>query len=65
MIEFQTDSLTKFLKDSKTVIKDINPNILFYMNGNTKSPIWPTARDNRKIIKYTDILGAEGGFVKG
>jgi hypothetical protein len=35
------------------------------MNGNTLAPSWPTARNNRKIAKETDILGAEGGFLYG
>ena len=43
----------------------MNPQILLYMNGNTLAPSWPTGRDNRKIIKETDILGAEGGFLYG
>ena len=35
------------------------------MNGNTLAPSWPTGRENRKIIRETDILGAEGGFLYG
>jgi hypothetical protein len=65
IIEFQSDSIANFLKDSNKILKDINPQILFYMNGNTLGPSWPTGRDNRKIIKETDILGAEGGFLYG
>jgi|WetSurMetagenome_2_1015567.scaffolds.fasta_scaffold01164_4 hypothetical protein len=65
IIEFQSDSIVNFLKDSNKILKDINPHILLYMNGNTLGPSWPTGRDNRKIIKETDILGAEGGFLYG
>lgn len=65
LIEFQSDSLAEFLRESNKILKDANPQILFYMNGNTLAPSWPTARDNRKIIRETDILGAEGGFLYG
>lgn len=63
LIEFQSDSLQRFLSDSEIIIKGANPDILFYMNGNSNWPYWPTGRDNHKIIKHTDILGAEGGFI--
>ncbi len=65
IIDFQSDSLADFLRESNTIIKQKNPRILFYMNGNTLAPSWPTARNNRKIAKETDILGAEGGFLYG
>ncbi len=65
VIEFQSDSIAMFLRESNKILKDINPQILLYMNGNTLGPSWPTGRDNRKIIKETDILGAEGGFLYG
>ena len=65
LIDFQSDSIARFLKDSNKILKDLNPQILLYMNGNTLAPSWPTARVNRKIIKETDILGAEGGFLYG
>lgn len=65
LIEFQTDSIARFLRDSNEILKKINPKILLYMNGNPLAPTWATGRDNRKIIKETDILGAEGGFLYG
>jgi Hypothetical glycosyl hydrolase 6/Beta-galactosidase trimerisation domain len=65
IIEFQSDSIALFLRESNKILKDINPGILLYMNGNTLGPSWPTGRDNRKIIRETDILGAEGGFLYG
>jgi hypothetical protein len=65
IIEFQSDSIVSFLKESNNILKEINPRILFYMNGNNLGPSWPTGRDNRKIIRETDILGAEGGFLYG
>ncbi len=65
LLEFQSDSIARFLRDSNKILKDINPEILFYMNGNNLAPSWPTGRNNRKIIRETDILGAEGGFLYG
>ncbi len=65
LIEFQSDSIASFLRESNRILKEINPQILFYMNGNTLGPSWPTGRENRKIIRETDILGAEGGFLYG
>ena len=65
LVEFQADSLARFLSDSREIIKAANPEILFCMNGNANWPYWPTGRDNHKIIKHTDILGAEGGFIYG
>lgn len=65
LIDSQTDSLARFLADSEAVIKGINPEILFYMNGNSNWPYWPTGRDNRKIIAHTDALLTEGGFLYG
>lgn len=65
LLEFQSDSIVRFLKDSDKILKDINPQFLIYMNGSTLGSTWPTGRDNRKIIRETDILGAEGGFLYG
>jgi len=63
LLEFQTQSLVQFLKDSDRVVKSINPNILLYMNGGMRTANWPTGRMNRELIKGQDILGSEGGFL--
>jgi len=65
LVDFQSDSIADFLRESQKILKEHNPGILLYMNGNTLAPSWPTGRNNRKIIKETDILGAEGGFLYG
>lgn len=65
LIEFQSDSIVRFLKDSDAILKEANPQLLFYMNSSTLGATWPTGRDNRKIIKESDVLGAEGGFLYG
>jgi len=63
LIDFQSDSIAKFLSESNSIIKDADPEILFCMNANSNWPFWPTGRDNHKIIMHTDLLGAEGGFI--
>jgi len=65
LVEFQSDSIARFLKDSQQVLREVRPSALLYMNGNSYWPFWPTGRDNRKNIQHTDILGAEGGFWYG
>lgn len=65
LIDFQSDSIARFLRDTKEILKSSDGRIMLYMNGNTLAPSWPTARENRKIIAETDILGAEGGFLYG
>lgn len=65
LVDFQVDSLARFLSDSNSIIKGIDPDILFCMNGNSNWPYWPTGRDNHRIIEHTDLLGAEGGFIYG
>ena len=65
LVEFQSDSIARFLKDSRRILSDVRPEALLYMNGNSYWPSWTTGRDNRKIIQHTDILGAEGGFLHG
>jgi len=63
LINFQSDSIALFLKNSNNIIKGINPEILLYMNCQGLGPFWPTGRDNHKIIKNSDMLIAEGGFL--
>ncbi len=65
LVEFQSESMSRFLADSVAIIKGKNPEILLYMNGNSNWAYWPTGRDNTKIISHTDMLGAEGGFLYG
>jgi len=65
LIDFQAESRAKFYSDSNAIIKDVNSEILFYVNANGNWPTWTNGRDNHKIIKHVDILGAEGGFIYG
>ncbi len=65
LLEFQAASLDDFLRDSRQIIKAVNPEIAFYMKGGERGGNWATARLNRVLIKEQDILGSEGGFIGG
>ncbi len=65
LLEFQAGSLTEFLRDSRAVLKAVNPEIAFYMNGGERGGNWATARLNRALIREQDLLGSEGGFIGG
>lgn len=64
LIEFQIESIAEFVEDCKRIIKENNPNVLFYRNvGNILASKWVLAVDPRSLIKHFDMLGAEGGFL--
>ncbi|MDD5676609.1 MAG: beta-galactosidase trimerization domain-containing protein [Kiritimatiellae bacterium] len=65
LVEFQADSIARFLSDTNDIVKTANPEIMLCMNCNSNAPYWPTGRDNHRIIKHSDLLGAEGGFLHG
>lgn len=59
---FNTDQAVKFVKATYEAIKEVNPNILLYINNVLLKPdsMGVTAR---KTEPYVDIIGVEGGFV--
>jgi len=63
LIEFQEDSMAKYLRDAYKACKDANPNVLIYFNGEPLRPNWASGRNNRKLEPYQDLVGAEGGFI--
>ena len=65
LLEFQANSLADMLHDSRAVIKSINPEVAFYMNGGVRGGNWSTGRLNRVLISEQDILGSEGGYLYG
>jgi len=65
LMQFQADSLTDFLRESRQVLKGINPEIALYMNGGVRGANWATARLNRVLVTEQDLLGSEGGFISG
>ncbi len=65
LLEFQVSSMGEFFKDSNRILKSISPDIAFYTNGGVRGANWATARINRELIQYQDLLGSEGGFISG
>lgn len=65
LLDFQAASLADFLRDSRRILKGINPQIAFYMNGGVRGANWATARLNRVLVAEQDLLGSEGGFLSG
>lgn len=65
LLEFQASSLADILRDTRAVIKSINPQIAFYMNSGGLGGNWSTARLNRVLIAEQDMLGSEGGYLYG
>ncbi len=65
LVEFQAASLADFLRDSRRVLKSINPELALYMNGGLRGSNWATARLNRVLVPEQDLLGSEGGFLGG
>ena len=65
LVDFQAASLADFLHDSRQVLKSLNPQIAFYMNGGVRGGNWATGRLNRVLVPEQDLLGSEGGFIYG
>ena len=63
LVDFQAASLADFLRDSRQVLKSINPQIALYMNGGVRGANWATGRLNRVLAPEQDLLGSEGGFL--
>jgi hypothetical protein len=61
--QFREDSIARYLADARDALKRVNSEAVIYMNGNLMSPDWASARSNRLLAPYQDILGAEGGFL--
>lgn len=62
-IEFRYDSIAEYLRDAEKTLKKVKRDAIIYMNSTGLWPAWPAARDNRRLMPYQDILGAEGGFL--
>lgn len=61
--QFREQSIARYLKDARKALQEVNTQAVIYMNGNLMSPDWGSARSNRLLAPYQDILGAEGGFL--
>jgi hypothetical protein len=65
LLDFQVASMAEYFRDSNKVLKSISPDIAFYVNGGVRGANWATARINRELVEYQDLLGSEGGFISG
>ncbi|HEX7008803.1 MAG TPA: beta-galactosidase trimerization domain-containing protein [Phycisphaeraceae bacterium] len=65
LVAFQAQSLGRFLRDSRQVIRAVREGLLFYVNANPLQPQRITGRDNRVLAQHQDVLAAEGGFLHG
>lgn len=60
-LDFRMDCLTEFVRDIREAVDRINPGIVLYLNNSAlRADI--TGSNTRKLWKYVDIIGAEGGF---
>ncbi len=65
-VAFREDSLADFLRDSRAVAKEVNPNGVIFLNaGNWQPTGWRVARDVLKVQPYEEINGAESFFHYG
>jgi len=62
-MDFRYESIAECLKDAHKSLKEIRPGALLYMNSQGVTSGLACARDNRRLVKYQEILGAEGGFI--
>lgn len=60
--EFNMKMATRFVKATYEAIKEINPNILLYINNTILKPDTVGVR-TRDCADYVDLIGTEGGFV--
>ena len=60
-LEFRTDSITMMIKRTYEIIKDINKDIMLYIN-NSALRADVTGSNTSKVYPYVDFLGTEGGF---
>ena len=63
LVEFQEDSLAEYLRGAYEAAKEAGgEGFAVYMNGANPAPNWANARNNVKLSRYQDLVGAEGGF---
>lgn len=62
-LQFRTDSVTRFVKKTRDIVKGVNPDIMLYLNNSALRPD-VTGSNSRAVEPYVDMLGAEGGFVR-
>jgi len=62
-VNFRFESIARYLRDARDTLKSVKPQAILYMNGAGLEATWMLARDNRLLVEFQDLLGAEGGFL--
>ena len=62
-VNFRFESIARYLRDARDTLKSVKPQAILYMNGAGLEATWMLARDNRRLVEFQDLLGAEGGFL--
>jgi hypothetical protein len=62
-MDFRYDTIAECLRDANAALKEVRPEALLYMNSQAIASGIACARDNRRLVKHQEILGAEGGFI--
>lgn len=64
--EFSVGSLEEYYRDAMAVLRKARPGIVGYANcANVAEPDYAAGRSNRRLLRHTDCLVAEGGFMYG
>jgi hypothetical protein len=65
-VGFREDSLADFLRDAQTVVREVKPDGVIFLNAGSWQPTgWRVARDVLKVQPYQDLNGAEAFFHYG
>jgi len=62
-LRFRCDSITRLVRDARNALKSVRPEAIFYTNAAPLGSGNAHGRNNRLLIEYEDLLGAEGGFI--
>ena len=59
-IQFQADSIIKYIQEVRRLLKAKNPEVVLYMNG---IPPWMDQGAIKKLVASQDLVGQEGGCI--
>ena len=65
-LEFRMQSVEQYVDRCRKALKSVRPDAIIYMNASRlDTGFGQLGRSNYRLMKYQDILGAEGGFQGG
>ena len=62
-MEFRRASSARFIRRFREALRSENPEAILYANGCGLRSGVSSGQDNRRLLEFQDMLGAEGGFV--